>query len=178
MNIENVFHSHKKLIIGGILIVLLLWFWSSSGDSDAGSSGSVPMSVEECEESNMAGLNQEFANPNSDFYQAMAQCVEKLHKTVEVTSLKCTDFRIALREGRSEVTDFDKDVAAASFVVVATWDGLIHKGGSTAILVNINMITAGMDVQVLRSSALITVTPDDLKKMGKWLLGTALKTII
>ena len=74
MNIDDFFKSHKKLIIGGILIVLLFWFWSSSGDSDAGSFGSGPMSVEECEASNMADLNQEFSNPNSDLYQGMAQC--------------------------------------------------------------------------------------------------------
>lgn len=178
MNIEYLFNSHKKLIIGGFLIVLLFWFWSLCHDSDAGSGEPAAMSVEDCEDVQMAEMNQAFADPNSDFYQTIAQCVEQLHQTVTVKSLKCTEFRIVLRDGRSQVDDFERDVAAMSFVVVASWDGYIHKGGSTAVQIDMNMITEGADMKVLRSSALITVTEEDLKKMAKWLIGAALSTLI
>lgn len=178
MNMEHLFNTHKKLIIVGILIVLLFWFWSSWRDSDADSSGPVAMSVAECEEAQMADLNQALADPNSESYQAIAHCVEQLHQTVTVKSLKCTACRIVLRNGRSHVSDFEKDVAVMSFVVVASWDGYIHKDGSTAVQMDVNLITEGAGIQVLRSSALITVTEEDLKKMAKWLLGAALKVFI
>lgn len=153
--------SKKWVVVLIVALAIVFGIWLCRGSASGG------MTPAEAEAELMAQCNTRLADDQSEEYLHWKSEVEKLHGTVTVTSLQCTACSIQLREGKEEVKDFNTDVESISMVFVATWDGWIDKGGTTTIQFEQNLITNVRHCSVLDSTALITVTEEDIKGFMK-----------
>lgn len=144
-----------------LVITLVVWLSCSEGGLATGKTQA------EVEEELMVECNTDLANPNSSDYQAVKKLIENLHVTVTVTSLRCTACRITLREGKEKVHDIGSDVERISLVVVSTWDGWVDKGGTTALQLDFNQITNEAKMSVLHTTALVTLTSENIEAFMK-----------
>lgn len=152
-----------KWMIGlcvALVITLVIWL-SCSGGFETGKTRA------EVEEELMAECNADLADPNSSDFQAVKKLIEGLHATVTVTSLRCTACHVTLREGREKVHDIDSDVEKISLVVASTWDGWFDKGGTTTLQLDLNQITNEANMTVLHTTALVTLTTENIEAFMK-----------
>lgn len=169
---KSVGSTNKWMIVLLMALVFILVVWLC-GRSNLGGKTSAEVEAEL-----MGRFNTELADPSSDEFLRWKSTVEKLHGTVTVSSLRCTACSIKLREDKEEVHDFCSDVESYSMTFVASWDGWVDKGGSTTIQYDHNLITNAQKCSVLNTTALITVTEEDIKNFMKCFIQGAVQAAI
>lgn len=136
-----------------VAALLALWLIWPSGKGDAEAKREAEMTVEEVRHKIVDTLNEELSSSTCPFRKR----IEDAHGTVTVSHAYVLKCDVMTTDG----SDKEKNISLVTVTIRFNWDGIVHKGGTTNLEVDLTADGKCARSRIVRTDAMVNMEDKD-----------------
>ena len=136
-----------------VAALLALWFIWPSGKGDAEAKREAEMTVEEVRHKIVDTLNEELSSSTCP----LRKRIEDAHGTVTVSHAYVLKCDVMTTDG----SDKAKNISRVTVTIRFNWDGIVHKGGTTDLEVDLTADGKCARSRIVRTDAMVNMEDED-----------------
>ena len=136
-----------------VAALLALWFIWPSGKGEAEAKREAEMTVEEVRHKIVDTLNEELSSSTCPFRKR----IEDAHGTVTVSHAYVLKCDVMTTDG----SDKAKNISLVTVTIRFNWDGIVHKGGTTDLEVDLTADGKCARSRIVRTDAMVNMEDED-----------------